>query len=43
MDGYLSKPIDSRLLFDSVEGHPDTAVTAKDQPMLQYGNGSENR
>ena len=43
MDGYLSKPIDSRLLFDSVEGDPGTAAAAQDQPVLHYGNGSENR
>jgi signal transduction histidine kinase/ActR/RegA family two-component response regulator len=43
MDGYLSKPIETRLLFDSVEGDPGTAAAAQNQPVLHYGNGSENR
>jgi PAS domain S-box-containing protein len=43
MDGYLSKPIDSRLLFDSVEGDPAPAVAVPDQPVLHYGNGAEDR
>jgi PAS domain S-box-containing protein len=43
MDGYLSKPIDSKLLFESVEGDPGPAAAVPDQPVLHYGNGAENR
>jgi len=43
MDGYLSKPIDSRLLFDSVEGDSAPAAAVPDQPVLHYGNGAEDR
>jgi PAS domain S-box-containing protein len=43
MDGYLSKPIDSKLLFESVEGDPGPAAAVPDPPVLHYGNGAENR
>jgi CheY-like chemotaxis protein len=43
MDGYLSKPIDSRMLFASVEGDAAPAAALLDQPVLHYGNGAEDR
>jgi CheY-like chemotaxis protein len=44
MDRYLSKPINSQLpLFACVEHDPGPVAAVAAQPMLHYGNASEDR